>query len=296
MSSVIGNAQLFIGFTDVFLSRIGGAGEKRFPGLNLDEVSGQGDDPLKPETEGSPDAAGLVEELSRLKNETFLKRDETGSSLKSFTNRAIKAGNLTENILAKILEGLIEIVEPTSETSVQHFELSGEQKLAANLFADYCPKLSREDVEKISRLSLFSGQDSGPDFDWFSAAALRIFGGDFNTCKAFLVKFRPSPGSSFLWPKKLGVGGRLVVAHHVETILLAEDPLLFHKLVGSGVSISVVVDHWLSQVFLNVVDFPEVVNYVGLVAANGPDFVVYFCVAVFSHLREKIVAFRAGAR
>ncbi len=60
----------------------------------------------------------------------------------------------------------------------------------------------------------------------------------------------------------------------------------------SGLSVSTIVHQWWSQLFLNTLNWSDIVNYLLVVLTNGPEFIVYFCVAVFAGLEKDISDFR----
>ena len=278
-STAFDNVTVLCNFIEMFLTQIGGSREKNLPPLKLEETK-----KLAPIFNDNLDQAvdATTKEISLSPQEEFLEQQ-------------IQSGELIEKVLLKMLEENFHMTNDSDSTIDDHFQLSDEQILAAKLFAKYCPHLTLEQVQQISCLNL--EKKAIPCFDWFSALALHIFGGNVDRCKNFLLKFWRSEKSSFLWPRKFGIHGNLpLVAHHVEAILQAEEPLLYQTMSGAGISVSVVVDHWLSQVFLNLMNLDDVVRYIAVVVTFGVDFVAYFCVSVFVFLRDQIMDFRTGSR
>ena len=84
----------------------------------------------------------------------------------------------------------------------------------------------------------------------------------------------------------------MILSHHVDRILTDEYPILYHTVRTSGLSVSTVVHQWWSQLFLNTLNWSDIGNYLLAVLTNGPEFIVYFCVALFARLEKEILDFR----
>ena len=81
----------------------------------------------------------------------------------------------------------------------------------------------------------------------------------------------------------------------VEVVLESELPGLHSALRLASVPVSVVLDPWLRQCFLNILDLPEVAQYVLFSLLYGADYIVYFCVSVLSHLQPLVLAHEGEA-
>ena len=80
-----------------------------------------------------------------------------------------------------------------------------------------------------------------------------------------------------------------MTAHQLEVLVHAELPAVHSAFKQSGLTVSQIVVHWLSQCFLNYLDWPEVAAFVTLTLARGPSFPVLYCTAVLSHLQPLIL-------
>lgn len=77
--------------------------------------------------------------------------------------------------------------------------------------------------------------------------------------------------------------------HHIELILQTELPLVHSAFRISGYCPSQVCQDWINQCFWNYLDWPEICLYIVLNVVMGVDYQVYYCIAVFAHLKEKIL-------
>eukprot|EP01116_Phalansterium_solitarium_P002645 TRINITY_DN12794_c0_g1_i1.p1 TRINITY_DN12794_c0_g1~~TRINITY_DN12794_c0_g1_i1.p1 ORF type:complete len:142 (-),score=20.59 TRINITY_DN12794_c0_g1_i1:120-545(-) len=91
------------------------------------------------------------------------------------------------------------------------------------------------------------------------------------------------PGSS------VGTSRLRMLAHVVELIVELELPLVHNSFLLSGLPCSQVAMLWLTQYFLNFLDWPEISNFVALAVVLGADFQVYFCVAILHHLQSGVL-------
>ena len=80
------------------------------------------------------------------------------------------------------------------------------------------------------------------------------------------------------------------VAHMVELVLRAEAPMLVSAFVREACCPQQVVVTWMSQAYLNVLNFPDVARYLLLCLLCGPDWQVYFAVAVLTANQDRILA------
>jgi hypothetical protein len=106
--------------------------------------------------------------------------------------------NPSKNCLGNLAPFFIELGPPDAKGVIGDDHVSAEHRLAAELFARYDPRLTPQQVERIARIRFESAATtsgrgaattSGSGFDWFAAVALKIFGGQFDRCAAFLEKF-----------------------------------------------------------------------------------------------------------
>ncbi|KAF3850182.1 hypothetical protein F7725_019901, partial [Dissostichus mawsoni] len=112
-----------------------------------------------------------------------------------------------------------------------------------------------------------SQQDGYPGYDWL-ACTIHV-----------PVEVAESGISPMYW----------CTAHYVEMLLKAEVPLVHSAFRMSGFTPSQMCLHWLTQCFWNYLDWTEICHYVSTCVLMGPDYQVYMCVAVFTHLQPDIL-------
>ncbi len=69
-----------------------------------------------------------------------------------------------------------------------------------------------------------------------------------------------------MWPQKKWDEASMILSHHVEKILEDEYPILYHTVQTSGLSVSTVVHQWWSQLFLNMLNWTDIVKYLLIVS------------------------------
>lgn len=88
----------------------------------------------------------------------------------------------------------------------------------------------------------------------------------------------------YLWPawghRIAEQGSQLMLTHCVSMMLTEELPLLHGLLMQSGLHVGHVVLLWHEQCFLGILDIPNVVLYVTMGVLLGPEWLVYFMLAV----------------
>ena len=75
----------------------------------------------------------------------------------------------------------------------------------------------------------------------------------------------------------------------VELILENELPAVFAALRLNKLPIGVILDTWLRQCFLNILDFNEIEQYILFALFYGSDYIVYFCVSLICNIQEIIL-------
>uniref|UniRef100_A0A8C5Q6I6 TBC1 domain family member 32 n=1 Tax=Leptobrachium leishanense TaxID=445787 RepID=A0A8C5Q6I6_9ANUR len=95
-----------------------------------------------------------------------------------------------------------------------------------------------------------------PGHDWFASSVFLIMSGDSEKALAFLLKFSCLLASAYLWLPRLHIS---------------------------------ICQHWLSQCFWNYLDWLDICHYIALCIILGPDYQIYFCVAIFKHLQQEIL-------
>ncbi|XP_032231203.2 protein broad-minded isoform X2 [Nematostella vectensis] len=142
-----------------------------------------------------------------------------------------------------------------------------------------------------------------PGHDWFVSTVFLMFAGDLDQSRDFLFKFSSLVCSGYLWMRRLHASIHLPpsltvsgipplyssTCHNIELILQAELPLVSSAFRMSGYTPSQICQHWLRQCFWNFLPWENICLYVCVCLTLGIDYQVYFCIALFQHLQQRIL-------
>ncbi|KAI4802171.1 hypothetical protein KUCAC02_020025, partial [Chaenocephalus aceratus] len=140
-------------------------------------------------------------------------------------------------------------------------------------------------------------------YDWLASTVFLIMAGNMDRSLKLLLNLSSLLTSAFIWPARIHASIHVPVevaesgispmywctAHYVEMLLRAEVPLVHSAFRMSGFTPSQMCLHWLTQCFWNYLDWAEICHYVSTCVLMGPDYQVYMCVAVFTHLQPDIL-------
>ena len=142
----------------------------------------------------------------------------------------------------------------------------------------------------------FDGKMRSPD--WFVSVVWSIMGPG-KISEEFLVYLSRSPVAAYVWPAwGESVAGSLpaiLVCHMVETIATEQMPGLAGAFAAASVSMSHIVMRWVSQEFVNYLSWEDIVRFVSLILVMGPDYIVYYMVALLRHLETSARRHAASA-
>ena len=79
------------------------------------------------------------------------------------------------------------------------------------------------------------------------------------------------------------------IGHKVELILMKECPMMIPKLTSLNLNVTWIVSQWYRQYFLNVLDWKDIITFILLLVQNGSNYAIFVFVAVFKHLKPKIL-------
>ncbi|KAM4693395.1 protein broad-minded [Discoglossus pictus] len=161
--------------------------------------------------------------------------------------------------------------------------------------------LKPQQIVPKSQLRYLQGNYSG--HDWFASSVFLLMSGDSRRTVTFLHKFSNHLVSAYLWLPRLHISKHLpadiaesgihpiyfCTLHYIEMLMKAEVPLVFSAFRMSGFTPSQICQHWLSQCFWNYLDWIEICHYIAACIILGPDYQVYFCMAIFKHLHQEIL-------
>ncbi|KAI8803521.1 broad-minded protein-domain-containing protein, partial [Cladochytrium replicatum] len=167
----------------------------------------------------------------------------------------------------------------------------------------------------IKQFNFFSTDENSPSanfagFDWFTATIAIVFKASQQKTLEVLGEFAKWMPSLFVWHSR-GIAyqsiskersqsagetrGTIplvysVLSHVVEGILEEELPSVSSAFTLAGCTPSQITQRWLRECFWNVLDFPDVCRYILLSLFCGVDYQIYFCLAVFKHLSDRVLA------
>ncbi|XP_042211708.1 protein broad-minded-like isoform X2 [Homarus americanus] len=145
-----------------------------------------------------------------------------------------------------------------------------------------------------SRILLSSGEKC----DWFTMIMFLIYGGNVERCRCALANLSGLLVGAVLWPSlsdslttsyeimpgEMTLGG---IIHNVQLVLNLEIPTLHLALQASGdTCLWSIIGEWVRCIFLGVLPWVEVCHYLVLVLLQGPDYAVYFLVALLRHVKN----------
>ncbi|XP_053918239.1 protein broad-minded isoform X3 [Cuculus canorus] len=165
-----------------------------------------------------------------------------------------------------------------------------------------CEKFLKQQQRTVVS-SLCCLQECYAGYDWFASSVFLIMSGDAEKTLTFLQRFSRLLASAFLWLPRLHRSMHLPIttvelgihpvyfcsAHHIETLLKAELPLVFSAFQISGFAPSQICLQWISQCFWNYMDWSEICHYIALCIFLGPDYQIYMCISVFKQLQQDIL-------
>ena len=153
--------------------------------------------------------------------------------------------------------------------------------------------------------SKFAGSENYPTMDWFAAVLHLMFGSDAKRCCSFLSQYASTKESICIWPargfmfRSCAINSETlsieleplmyIVGNNLELIVEKELPNVSSAFRMSGYSPALVAQHWMRQCFLNILNWPDIVNYILLSVVCGVDFGIYFTVAILKHLSQDIL-------
>ncbi|ORY51889.1 hypothetical protein BCR33DRAFT_712091 [Rhizoclosmatium globosum] len=143
-------------------------------------------------------------------------------------------------------------------------------------------------------------------FDWFACTVFILKECSSSKSFVFLHQFKSFSASFVLWPARAFYSSPPTAkdqnnitedipfsysssSFFVELILEAELPHIFSAFTLSGCTPSQISSRWIRECFWNVLDFPEIANYICNTLVFGVDYQVYYCIALFRHLDRAIL-------
>nr|XP_027238865.1 protein broad-minded-like [Penaeus vannamei]XP_027238866.1 protein broad-minded-like [Penaeus vannamei] len=135
--------------------------------------------------------------------------------------------------------------------------------------------------------------------DWFTMVLFLVFGGNPDRCQSVLLNMSGLLIGGIMWPSFADslmashelLPGEVTLAgiiHNVQLVMSIELPILFMSIQKSATCLWSVVGEWVRCIFLGVLTWNEICHYLLLVLLQGPDYAVYFVVALLRHIQSVI--------
>ena len=173
-------------------------------------------------------------------------------------------------------------------------------RVASNLVLNYGQRigcLKHGTGENELKETLRSAQTFDPtlgSYDWFAASLFLMTGGDKELTGDVLQSMDGLVFSPYIWhshgASKFGETFHLrTLAIAIEVVLKEELPALFSFFRMNKVPVCNVLDLWLRQCFQNFLDFKEIEHFILFTLLYGADYIIYFCISVFSHIQNNLL-------
>ncbi len=136
------------------------------------------------------------------------------------------------------------------------------------------------------------GEGKRHSFDWLTASIFIILDGHLERTKTVLRHLRSAKCVHFFLWQDISSSRMLLastVCHWAELILLREAPQVYAVLSAERISVAILVQRWVSQVFLNVLPWAEVRHFLLLLLLFGASYAVYVAVALLRHLQPLVL-------
>ena len=295
---------LYVRYIYNMVKTIGGPGEMRRYSLSLSQED-EDEPPLrKCSQEENVAAQPSVSALDQfLQDETrVLDLGWLETAGKMLRELLLSAGSLSTSLTVRLLEKYSALHNPPPVQSPRMEVIdTSDSSLGLNLIIKYGTNigvLARTDeaglktrlaeLVKISK-SMFPVSS----YDWFVSSVFLLTGGDLRLSSDLLESLPDLLLTPLLWHNAAANRHQtfqlLTVGFATELIIDTELPALAAFLNTNNIPISVVLDIWLRQCFVNVLDFPDVKNFILFGLMFGADYIVYFCVSVLHHIQEDII-------
>uniref|UniRef100_A0A914V420 BROMI C-terminal Rab TBC-like domain-containing protein n=1 Tax=Plectus sambesii TaxID=2011161 RepID=A0A914V420_9BILA len=145
----------------------------------------------------------------------------------------------------------------------------------------------------------YRSESTSASVDWLAASLFLLFDCQEKITSDMLRKVAWLPYAESVWPYWAG-SSKFSQSLCASVWPMVEKLLLRQELLGvrfacesSSVSLLSLLLLWSNQVYLNVLDWPEVCNYVTLSIIGGPRLQALFFVAILFHLKEDIISRRS---
>ena len=300
---------LYVRYIYNMIKTIGGPREMRRYSLTLSEED-EVEQPQRKCSEEESEPAGQSSALEHfLQDETrLLDLGWLESAGKMFRELVVSGGSLSSSQTVRLLEKFSASQRTAAATQSPRIEVitTTDDSLGLNMTIKYGTSigvLSRSDeaglktrlaeLLKISK-SIFPVSS----YDWFVSSVFLLTAGELRVSSDLLESLSDLLLCPLLWHNAAASRHQafqlLTVGFATELIIDSELPALAAFLNLNNIPLSAVLDIWLRQCFINVLDFPDVKNFLLFGLMFGADYIVYFCVSVLHHIQADIIEQEEG--
>jgi hypothetical protein len=187
-------------------------------------------------------------------------------------------------------------------------------KYGSRILPNIDPEISEASLKKlllfVNNKIYFHNPDEFHGFDWFLSTLFLIMETDVSKTSDFLTILAKTTSSLFIWPT---FGRSLEISikkdynvsclsatgcQWVEAIVQVHHPMILSAFTMNGCSVTQVISfynlqlvlRWIRECFWNILDFQEILHYILICTCFGPDYQIYFCVALINHVRTTLLA------
>ncbi|XP_053976806.1 uncharacterized protein LOC128875330 isoform X1 [Hylaeus volcanicus] len=136
-------------------------------------------------------------------------------------------------------------------------------------------------------------------FDWFLSTVFIICEGNIGKCKLFITQLIQFPVTIFLWPNlgkvidksvKEECAIQFMFMQLLESIVSNEFPHIKFALKSTfGVDWSLICNLLISQCFLGLLPWPQIMHFFAICVLYSPDYIIYYCVSLLNHCQHTIM-------
>ena len=169
----------------------------------------------------------------------------------------------------------------------------GEQKDGDRVVLEYGRRVGALQEEDIGALDSLASLGSAPGYDWTAATLLLLARGDAALTASLLASLPTSLPGPALWPR-LSPATLAGISYCVSSLLPGELPALASALHLAHLPVAALLRPWLGQSFLRLLPLQQVADFFLSSLLLGPDYTVYYCLALLTHLQTSVLQEGSG--
>ena len=168
-----------------------------------------------------------------------------------------------------------------------------EEKDGDRLVLEYGRRVGALKEEDRGALASLASLGSAPGYDWTAATLLLLARGDAPLTTSLLASLTTSLPGPALWPR-LSPATLAGISYCVSSLLPEELPALASALHLAHLPVASLLRPWLGQSFLRVLPLRAVTDFFLSCLLLGPDYTVYYCLALLTHLQPSFLQEGSG--